>query len=204
MSSTNDEPGTGNTEGERPTYASDVALADNADSLDPEHEINVWARDNGLGLVPNVMKTDEAKKYAIVGLGAIMAITAIPLGWHIIDDGKRVLVFDEVSAVQVEMSLADAGELTPEEILQSVLTQMQAQVPGVQHILLELAGMPTIGFRGVKAPNGAAVDQAFMFKPCPVKKGMLAQVRVTAVPERMVQAMNLAEVLTRELKWMGE
>ena len=202
--SSDETPGTGNSEGDRPTLASDVALSTDTKSLDPDHELNVWARENKVGLTPKVIQVNRKEQYAIIGLGAVVAVTALPLGWFAADDGKRALIFDEESAVQVELSLADAGNLTPEQIFESIHAQMKEQFPDVQHIVLELAGMPTIGFRGVKAPNGQPIDQAFMYKPCPLKKGMLMQTRVTAVPERMVQAMNLAEVLTREMKWAGE
>ena len=112
-----------------------MALSSDTKTLDPDHELNVWARNNKVGLTPNVLQVNREEQYAIIGLGAVMAVTALPLGWFAADDGRRALIFDEQSAVQVELSLADAGELSPEQILQSIHAQMQGQFPDVQHIV---------------------------------------------------------------------
>jgi hypothetical protein len=73
---------------DRPTQAADVALADDASSLDPENPINANLRANGVGLVPRVIMEATRAKFATVACAAIEAMFRVPFGWHVIDDWK--------------------------------------------------------------------------------------------------------------------
>jgi hypothetical protein len=90
---------------DRPTQAIDVALADDAASLDPDHPMNASLRDSGVGLVPRVIMVATREKFATVGAAAIEAMFRVPLGWHVIDDGRRTLVFDPDGSVRINLNL---------------------------------------------------------------------------------------------------
>lgn len=189
-------------ENEKPTLPADVALADDAGSLDPEQKMNAYFRDNGIGLVPRVLEVNQAERYALLGCGAIVAAIQVPLGWHVIDDGKRTLVFDADNKIQVNLNVIQPGPLTIEQVIEAIHGQIRDANPGVEHIRLTLAGMPTLGLRNLQA-EGQAIEQAFMFRPHSVggdASNTLLQVRVTATPGDMIRAMNLAEVLVRGMK----
>ena len=99
---------------DRPTQAVDVALADDTASLDPDHPINARLRDNGIGLVPRVIMVATRDKFASLGAAAIESVFRVPFGWHVIDDGKRTLVFDPGGSVQINLDLRAA---TPDALL---------------------------------------------------------------------------------------
>lgn len=183
-----------------PTRHADVALADDASSLDPDHKLNAYFRDNGIGLVPRVLAVNADEKYATIGLGAIVAVTNLPLGWHVIDDGRRSLVFDPGNQIQVNLNVF-AQEGTPlEQIADRIVADAAAANPDLQHIHTEIGGLPVLGLRNLTV-DGEQLEQAFLWKDWPnVGPGMLLQVRVTATPSEMVRAMNLAEVIIRDLR----
>jgi hypothetical protein len=185
---------------DRPTEAAEVALAADASSLSEDHPMNARLRDNGVGLVPRVLEVNTERKYARLGAGAIGAVFNVPLGWHVIDDGKRTLVFDGDGKVQVNLNLrASAG--TPAAMLDSVLTELQAQQPDIQHMRLELGGMPCLAVRDLKS-NDELLDQAYLLKEAK-QEGLVLVTRVTAAREDMVRAMNVAEVVLRDLEQVG-
>ncbi len=189
-------------EDEKPTLPADIALAGDGASLDPEHKMNVYFRDHGIGLVPRVLEVNESERYALIGCGAIVAIVQVPLGWHAIDDGKRTLVFDPENKIQVNLNVLQPGPLNIEQVIEAILGQVQQANPGVEHVRMTIAGMPTLGLRNLKA-DGEEVEQAFMFRPHAVggdSTNTLLQVRVTATPGEMIRAMNLAEVLVRGMR----
>lgn|GEM_PF-2788837 len=65
---------------DRPALAADVALANDAATLDAELPINARLRDSGAGLVPRVHTVVESEKYAVVGAGAIESLFHVPSG----------------------------------------------------------------------------------------------------------------------------
>lgn len=185
---------------ERPTEAAEVALASDASSLDEEHPMNARLRDNGVGLVPRVIEVNTERKYARLGAGAIEAIFNVPLGWHVIDDGRRTLVFDAAGKVQVNLDLRYASG-TPSAMLDSLLNEMVAQQPDIQHLRLELGGMPCLAFRNYRVDD-EILDQAFLLKKSN-REGMVLVTRVTAASEDMERAMNVAEVVLRDMAPVG-
>jgi hypothetical protein len=182
---------------ERPTEPAEVALASDAGSLAEDHPMNARLRDNGVGLVPRVLEVNEEKKYAKLGAGAIEAIFKVPLGWHVIDDGKRTLVFDAAGKVQVNLDLRYATG-TPAAMLDSLLQEHVAQQPDIEHLRLELCGMQCLALRNYRVED-EVLEQAFLLKEAR-REGMVLVTRVTASSEDMVRAMNVAEVVLRDME----
>jgi hypothetical protein len=105
-----------------------LALADDAATLDPEHPMNVRMRERGAGLTPRTLETNPAEKYAVVGAGAIVGTFTLPFGWHVIDDGRRTLVFDRDGKIQISLNLRrDGGD--PRGLLQGILAQARDEQP---------------------------------------------------------------------------
>jgi hypothetical protein len=190
-----EEEGGGETE---TTYAS-VALADDASSLDPEHPINANIRDGGNGFAPNVAAIDTGRKCATVAVGAIVATFNVPFGWHVIDDGRRTLVFNASGEVQVNLNLLDPEGQSDGDILMGVLEEMQGLHPDLQHLQLELAGMKCLALRNVR-DGDALLEQAYLVRPA--YNDLLLKTRVTATPEWMVRAMDLAGLIHQDLRFL--
>jgi hypothetical protein len=196
------EPATRQASEDRPTRFEDVALADDAATLDPEHETNARLRDNGIGLVPKVVKVDPEEKSATLAAAAVEATFKVPLGWHVIDDGRRTLVFDPGGKIQVNLDQRPTNGQTPEQIFDSILDNLRESSPRVEHIQIELGGMPCLAVRGLVI-NGETLEQAYLLRPGS-RNGLTLVTRVTADPPNMVRAMNVAEVVLRELTPAGQ
>jgi hypothetical protein len=185
------------------TYA-DFALADDAASLDPEHRINASIRDNGRGLVPRVLNVDAARKCARVGAAAIMATFNVPLGWHVMDDAQRTLVFDAKNDIQVNLSLIDTGDANADvgAIFQAILADLAGENPEAQYQRLDLDGMPAMVVKGLVI-GGEHLEQAYVLKRVDPRPGVYLKARVTITREHFVRAGDLLEVLLSEMTFVA-
>jgi hypothetical protein len=180
-----------------PMRPAELALADDAGTLDPEHPLNVRMRDNGAGLTARTLETNPSGKYAVVGAGAIVGTFQLPFGWHVIDDGRRTLVFDAGGKIQISLNLRrDDGN--SRAMLEKILAQACLEQPQIDPLLVDFApDMPGLVLRNYR-DGGDVLVQAFVVKH--LRDDGLAHVaRVTAAPDDMSRAMNLAEVILRSL-----
>ncbi|WP_414662263.1 DcrB/PsbP domain-containing protein [Horticoccus sp. 23ND18S-11] len=187
----------GNAANSAPTPPAELALADDAATLDPEHPMNVRLRNSGAGLALRVLEVNPADKYAVVGAGALVATFRLPFGWHAIDDGKRTLVFDAGGKIQISLNLRrDDGN--HRALLAQLMAQAQKEQPQIDPLLLDFApDLPGLVLRNYRDGRDVLV-QAFVVKQ--LRDDGLAHVaRVTAAPDDMTRAMNLTEVILRSL-----
>ncbi|MGH7132240.1 MAG: hypothetical protein ACREJO_09880 [Phycisphaerales bacterium] len=182
---------------DEPSQAAELALSDTPATLDNDHPINANLRDRGIGLVPRILKIDQASKSAILGAGAIEATFRIPFGWHVIDDGKRTLVLDPENKIQVNLNLRQ-WEGSADDLLTTILQQNLAEQPNLEHMRLDLGPIRCLGLRNYVS-NGEKLEQAFLAQPSH-RPGMQLVARVTSTPDDMTRAMNLAEVILRDLR----
>ncbi|MBL0170349.1 MAG: hypothetical protein IPP90_06375 [Gemmatimonadaceae bacterium] len=179
----------------RPAHAADVALADDAATLDPEHVINARLRDSGAGLVPRVLEVVNHEKFAVVAAAALESTFRVPFGWHVIDDGRRTLIFDVAGGVQINLSQRTSPE-NVYAVLQSIGDDLAAEHPQAQFLKLELLGCPCLAMRDLRI-DGESLDQAYLARPSHREQCALV-CRVTATRAEMTRAMNAAEVI-----WMS-
>jgi hypothetical protein len=183
---------------ERPTQAADVALADDAESLDPEHPMNVRLRNSGVGLVPRVIMVASREKFATVGAGAIEALIRVPLGWHVLDDGKRTLVFDADGSVQISLNLRPSAPDGHSALLSAIGEELARDNPQAEFLTLDLMGLPCLAVRDLEV-DGSRLDQTYLVRAS--NRDDLALVcRVTADRANMTRAMNTAEVILTSLQ----
>jgi len=180
---------------DRPTQAVDVALADDASSLDPHHPINARMRDSGVGIVPRVTMVVTRSKFASIGAAAVDAVFRVPFGWHVIDDGRRTLVFDPDGSVQINLDLRAA---TPDALLSHIGSALAQDNPDAQFLTFELLDSPCLAVRDLVI-DGARLDQAYLLRPSH-RDGLTLVCRVTADRENMTRAMNTAEVILTSLQ----
>lgn len=177
------------------TPAAQLALADDAGSLDPEHPMNVRLRNAAAGLTLRTLRTDEAAKFAVVGAGAIEATFHLPFGWHAIDDGRRTLVFDAAGKIQISLNLRRTGG-DAAALLDGLQAENLREQPQIDPLRVDFAAdLPGLVLRNYRDGDDVLV-QAFLVKH--LRNDGLAHVaRVTAAPDEMTRAMNLAELIIR-------
>lgn len=176
--------------------AVDVALAEDMASFDPEHPMNARLRDNGVGLVPNVLDYHEQERWATVGAGAIVATMRVPFGWHVIDDGRRTLVFDASGHVQVNFARVARDDRGEDAWLAARLEELAREWPGLAHVRTETLGMQCLLLRDIRIDD-QPIEQAHLLRP--IDGRTMLHVRVTASPEWFSRAADLTEVMLRDL-----
>jgi hypothetical protein len=181
-----------------PAQARDVALAEDAATLDPDHVINARLRDAGAGLVPRVLRIDADEQYAVVGAGAIEATFHVPFGWHVIDDGRRTLVFDTVGGVQINLNLRPSPSHEITSLLQAIGDELARENPQALFMKLELMGMPCLAVRDLLI-DGETLDQAYLARPSH-REDLALVCRVTSDRSNMTRAVDTAEVILRSLE----
>lgn len=184
-----------------PTPAIAVALAETMQTFDPEHPLNVRMRDAGAGLVPNVLDHHDQERWATLGPGSLLGTMRVPFGWHVIDDGRRALVFDAGGHTQVSMQLLQREGRTDEVILGEKLPELQREWPTMRHLRTAVMGMQCLLVRDAKV-DGKPIEQAYLLRSAP--RGLVLQTRVTSSPEHFSKASDLAEVLLRDLQFAGD
>lgn len=177
-------------------------LPSGAASLSQDHPLNANLRNNGIGLVPRIVSVDEQAGCATLACGSILARLSIPLGWHIFDDGRRVLVFDEGSTVQVNFQLVDTKGHAAELLIQHIANLVTGQHPEAEWITTDLAGMATIAFRGLKIDDEYC-DQVHMLLETPGKKGLFCEIRVVCRPDDIVKTMDMVEAIFRTIEFLA-
>ena len=180
-----------------PAPAAELALADDTSTFDPEHPFNVRLRDNGAGLTPRVLEVNAAEKFAVIGAGAIVAAFRLPFGWHVIDDGRRTLVFDAAGKIQISLNLRRADGDT-RAMLEQILVQAREEQPEIDPLFVNFtADLPGLVLRNYRDGDDVLV-QAFVVRTLR-DDGLSHVARVTASPDDMTRAMNLAEIILRSL-----
>jgi hypothetical protein len=181
----------------KPVPAAELALADDAETLNPEHPFNIRLRNGGAGLTPRVIEKNDEEKYAVIGAGAIVATFKLPYGWHAMDDGKRTLVFDAAGKIQISLNLRrDDGDARA--MLKQLMAEAKKEQPKIDPEMVDFApDMPGLVLRNYRDGEDILV-QAFVVKHVR-DDGMAHVARVTAAPDDMSRALNLAEVVLRSL-----
>ncbi|MBL8693241.1 MAG: hypothetical protein JNJ88_04015 [Planctomycetes bacterium] len=178
-----------------PADASALAIADDAGTLDPEHPMNVRMRDAGAGLTPRVLATFPEQKCLRVGAGAIVATFVVPFGWHVMDDGRRTLVYDAGGKIQINMARLRRDGRTDADLLEAIRAEAMAQ-PGVEYVRFQAGGLECLALRGIM-DRGTRLEQCYLLKPAPGDS--VVKVRVTATPDDISRAIDLSEVLLRDM-----
>ncbi len=182
--------------GELPASTFATPRAANGDALDPEHPTNARLRDQGVGLVPRVLERDAARGTAKVAAGALLATLRVPSGWHVLDDGRRTLVFDAAGKTQVSLRRRARNGRTDDELLREKLAELYREWPELQHARSDADGLACLFIRNV-AIDGKPIEQGYLLRPLDAETALEA--RLTSTPEDFPQACELADTLFADL-----
>jgi hypothetical protein len=169
------------------------ARAEGASTLDAEHPVNRRLRDNGVGLVPRVVDVDARQQCATLACGSITAQLTLPLGWHVIDDGRRVLVFEPAGEVQVHLDLLASEESGHGGALDQLEAQARRDYPAPEFQRLSAGRLSALAVRGI-ADGDQPLEQFHLLIDGP-DTGHLLRARVTATPATAAAAANMGELI---------
>ncbi len=173
------------------------ALADTDASLNDDHPINTNLRNRGAGLVPNVVATDDMAKFAVVAAGSIRAHFRVPFGWHVIDDGRRVLVFEPTNQIQINLHLLVREGRNNQAVLDAIEAEARASYPAPEFMRMREGQIEVLGVRGI-ADGDQPLEQYHMLSPTRPKH-LCLRARVTTVPSRNADGLNLAELILKSM-----
>lgn len=176
------------------------ALADVPGALDPEHKINAFFRDNGRGFVPAVRELKQQVREAVVACGSLEGFVTVPFGWHVIDDSRRVLVFDEANEVQINLAVKGREGMDVPAIFDVIESDIANTYPGAKVARSEVQGVPFILFRDMNV-DGTVLQQIHLLGTHPNAERVY-HVRVTTPLERMEASCNLALAMLQETQFV--
>jgi hypothetical protein len=179
------------------TFAA-VALADDAATLDQDHPVNQNLLQNGVGFAPRVAHVDTAAKCATVRSGALVAELTLPLGWHALDDGRRLLVHDAGGGVQIDLSRRAHEGRDHGACLAAVLPGLQSAWPNLQPVRLQVGGIECMVLHGIEEA-GEPLAQVWLVVDAPRDQVLMA--RGTSKPADIGRMGDVAELVLRSVRW---
>lgn len=172
---------------------SDFALEDDTTSLDPATSINDNLISRGVGLVPNIVEVSEEARRARVACGAILGSIDVPYGWHVLDDGRRVLVFEPTGQVQISLNLIPTEGRSSPEILDALEAEMRRDYPDPEFFRGQQGRVHALGARNL-SDGGQPLEQYHLLLPYR-DDSMVLRARITTTPERSTDACTLGELI---------
>ncbi|NRF66577.1 hypothetical protein HLB44_06245 [Aquincola sp. S2] len=172
------------------------ARADGAATLEPEHPINRRLRDAGVGLVPRILELDRERQCVTLGCGALTAQLTVPLGWHVIDDGRRVLVFEPDGTVQLHLDLLALDGGGRDTLLDRLEAQARRDYPAPECLRVQHGAIDALVLRNIQ-DGDQPLEQVHLLVDGP--KGpdgaQVLRARVTAVPACASAAADMGELM---------
>ena len=189
---TNENPPPPPSEDGRPSFH-DFAVSDDSNSLDDDHPMNVNLRNRGVGLIPNIAELSDRERRATLAAGAILAQFDVPYGWHVLDDGKRTLVFEPSGKVQISMNLIPREGREDPAILDEIEHQTRNDYPQPEFTRMAAGRIQALGVRNI-ADGDQPLEQYHMLIAFSDDSRVL-RARVTTTPDQATRACNLAELI---------
>jgi hypothetical protein len=158
--------------------------------------MNANFRANGIGLVPLVVAANGNERRATVAAGAVTAQFDVPYGWHVIDDGKRTLIFEPSGKVQINLNLIPREGRNHAAILDVIEAQARQDYPNPEFMrMMDIGGkkIHALGIRNI-VDGAQPLEQYHLLAPFR-DATMVLRARVTATPDRATDACNLAELI---------
>jgi len=174
------------------------ARADNAATLDRNQPLNRQIAQRGMGEVPVVIELDEANCCAQVRLTSLPALLSVPFGWHVIDNGRRVLIFDAADGAEIDLTALDLDDGGIDALLGAEMADA-ARFPDAEHAPLETNCLAAHGFRGLME-DGKPWARAVIYADAGLGRDRILQVRMGGPAEDFDLLAEFAEVLTGSLE----
>lgn len=184
-----------------PNPATALALADDMASFEATHVVNARMQQLGTGTVPPVLDYHEQERWATLEPPTLTGRMRVPFGWHVADDGSRILVFDPAGTTQIQLQMLLRQGRTDHAMLQQKAAALRAGWPELQTSRRQFAGLECLSIRNI-AIDGKPVEQGYVLRSAPGDRTL--ELEITASPQRFPRAAELALVLLRDLALAGE
>ena len=148
-------------------------------------------------MVPKLREANLEERYAVLGAAAVHSLFRVPLGWHVLDDAKRTLVYDTEGRIQINLSLLHCQPENHGQVLAQIEENLRTPGQDFASKRLELGGMQTLAIRALRSGR-EVLDQVYMVRKTDREDFVLVG-RVTAKAEDIVFALNAAEVVMTSL-----
>lgn len=198
-------PGTHTTVADVGQFALPGGLA----TLQADHPINQRLLQQGQGFTPPLRAVDEDSGKAWVASMALQAVLELPLGWHPLDDSRRLLLLDPSNEVQISLQRlrapAGAGDHSLDALLDHIEAQTRQDVAAPQVLRLRSGPMLALAVRGL-FDGDQPLEQLHLLVAAPGEDphdpagAWAVRARVTATPQRMRDAGDLGEALLHSLR----
>ncbi len=174
-----------------------LSLDGSPDSFAADDSANKKAVADGLGALIPVIDTDYTDQFVTARASSIGATIEIPFGWHAVDDSIRTLVFDADHFVEIALAKY-AGTSDVKTHLQSMLDQQRAKQPDLKAQLNENPDGSVFLMMQNLHDGNATRARAYVSRATDDGGSVIAQ--VSAAAQDIIRALNLSEVLFRNLK----
>lgn len=181
--------------------ATALALGADLATFEATHPVNARMEQLGTGVVPPVLDYHEQERWATLAPPTLTGRLRVPFGWHVVDDGRRILVFDPNGDTQVQLQMLARDGRPDHAILEAKATALRAGWPQLQALRLRFAGLECLGIRNIDI-DGRPTEQGYILRPAPEER--VLELRISASPERFPRAADLAGVLLRDLMLDGD
>ncbi|MGJ5820568.1 hypothetical protein [Paludibaculum fermentans] len=189
------------TPAEKPAGFARYALAEDTASLDPDNSVNTNLRESGQGLTPRIKAEDSEARKVTIAAGAIAALVDVPMGWYVMDDGKRTLVFEPTGEVQINLNVIPRFLRSADEILDNLQREADDSYDDPKVLRVSEGGLYGLSIRNI-FDNGVEIEQLHLLRDGRNGSTMV-RARVTATPGRMVDAANLGELILKSVSFPG-
>ena len=178
------------------------ALPGGRATLDQEHPVNQALLQQGRGFAPRIQAVDLDNGRAWVASSALQAVLAVPLGWHLLDDGDRLLLLHPDGSVQISLERLPAPEGDLHALLDRIEAETRAAYPA-PHCGRMASGV-TVGLAVTGIHDGdLPIGQLHLLMSGEAPETAL-RARATATREQATMAGDLAEVLLHGIQFAME
>ena len=141
---------------------------------------------------------DTEARYAVLAAVAVDARLRVPLGWHVIDDTRRTLIFDAGGRMQINLDRRRREGRSDGEVLDGLLAEYRQGQPDIEFRRFDAGGFPCLAFRNFRSGD-EVLEQVFVLKPSADPARVLVA-RVTGGGDDIAFALGAAEVVLRSLE----
>ena len=178
------------------------ALPGGRATLEQTHPINQALLEQGRGFAPRIQAMDEDNGRAWVVSPALQAVLAVPLGWHLLDDSRRLLLLHPDSSVQISLERLTAPDGDLQALLNRFEAEARAAYPAPQ--CQRMASGATVGLAVFDIDDGSEpIAQLHLLTTGPEPETAL-RARVTTTREQARMAGDLGEVLLYGIQFQME
>lgn len=177
------------------------ALPGGRATLEQDHPLQRRWLEQGVGFAPRLLACDEDHGRAWAASIALRASLALPLGWHALDDSRRLLLLHPEGTVQIhlERRAAPGGDL--DALLDELERHTRAEHPAPQCLRLRSGPVWGLAVRDIQV-DGETLEQLHLLMA--VGEAEALRARITAPPEAMRWAADLGEALLHGVQPEGE